>query len=100
MLTRMDAAAPPVHEETPKPVRTPAMDIMPPKVAEAPQSAAATPESFAPKKPASVKKTTAHMPKQPRQGIGLAVTATVIIVLGLGTLMVYSYLRTKGISIL
>jgi len=34
-------------------------------------------------------------PKPPHTGVGLAITATVIIVLGLAALAVYAYLKTK-----
>lgn len=37
-------------------------------------------------------------PKAPRSGVGLAVAATVIIVLVLAALFVYAYLRTNNIS--
>ena len=37
-------------------------------------------------------------PKAPRSGVGLAITATVIIVLGLAALFVYAYLRSNNIS--
>lgn len=39
-------------------------------------------------------------PKTPRSGVGLAIAATVVIVLGLAALFVYAYLRTNNISIL
>ena len=38
-------------------------------------------------------------PKQPHSGLGLIVFATVIIVLGLGAMVTYAYLRTQGISV-
>ena len=38
-------------------------------------------------------------PKQPRQpGVGLAIFATMIIILGLGALATYAYLRTNNIA--
>jgi hypothetical protein len=33
-------------------------------------------------------------------GVGVAIFATLVVVLGLGTLMVYAYLRTNGIAVL
>ena len=38
-------------------------------------------------------------PKQPGSGIGLAICATVIIVVSLAGLFVYAYLRTMGIKV-
>lgn len=39
-------------------------------------------------------------PKPPRQpGVGLAITATVLIVLGLGLLATYAYLRSNHITL-
>ena len=85
----------------------PVMDIVPPpKSADEVKSAPAeTPESEAASK--NSKKDTKQAvpkvpkpPRQPRTGVGLAVFATVVIVLGLAALMVYAYLRTQGVSLL
>lgn len=84
------------------------MDVVAPKpaapepVRAAPQQAVdlpvAEPESTA-KKPKPAEKTpVAKPPKKPRTGVGLAVFATIVIVLGLGALMVYAYLRTNGVN--
>jgi len=47
------------------------------------------------------KKKASKPPKQPKSrgsGVSLAVFATIVIVLGLGALFVYAYLRTQGIN--
>lgn len=94
----------------------PVMDVVPP-----PKSAAAPPASTDDVKtpppmptdaaPAAegadtkeqakqVKQKAPKPPKTPRSGAGLAIAATIIIVLGLAALFVYAYLRTNNISIL
>jgi hypothetical protein len=97
MLSDMETPHTHPHEDTVRSVHQPAMDIMPPKVAEAPQQSS---ESSVKPTHAAVKTHVTHQAKQPTQGLGLVVFATIIIVLGLGVLIVYAYLRTKGISIL
>lgn len=90
----------------------PVMDVVPP-----PKSSAPSPESAdgvktpppSPSDPAQAaeaaskkdqpKQKVAKPPKAPRSGAGLAIAATVIIVLGLAALFVYAYLRTNGISV-
>lgn len=47
------------------------------------------------------KMTSARPPRRHTgSGVGVAIFATLVIVLGLGTLMVYAYLRTNGIAVL
>lgn len=76
---------------------SPAMDIMPPKVADAPP----VPVSEAPKTaPVHAKKpTVVRAPREPHMSMGPVILATVIIVLGLGVLFMYAYLRTNNISV-
>jgi hypothetical protein len=38
--------------------------------------------------------------KQPGHGVGIAILATVVIILGLAVLVVYAYLRTNHIQVL
>lgn len=82
------------------------MDIMPSRPAEAPKMP--PPGAAAPAPPLAPPKAAAHQeqpaavtrsPRTPGSGAGLAVAATVVIVLGLGALLVYAYLRSNGISI-
>lgn len=107
------AEAPAVAENqapaNPKPA-SPVMDVRPPQAAhtetttadvhEEPKPAAdgaheaeKTPETKTPK-PAKAPKP----PKPPRTpGVGMAITATVVIVLGLAVLAVYAYLQSNGL---
>jgi len=102
--------SPPVRE--PQDVRQPrpAMDIMPSRPAEAPKMPppdTAVPAPVATAEPAAHHahhrnhRTQAPVSKPPKApgGAGLAVSATVVIVLGLGALLVYAYLRSNGISV-
>ncbi len=87
--------APPTEQPpaNPKPV----MDVVPPKTAETikePPKEAAESVELKPAKPPLAK-----LPKQQRSGVGLAIFATVVIVLALGAMMVYAYLRTNHISV-
>ena len=103
MLVIMDQTPAPTPAE-PKPAQ-PVMDIVPPRPAELvktppkeetpPSSVPQQPEAKA-QKPAALK--TPKPPKQPRSGVGLAILATVLIILGLGALCTYAYLRTIGIN--
>lgn len=73
------------------------MDIVaPPKMAEPPKQ---TQDSPAPAEHTA--KTPMHQatPKPHGSGLGMLIFATVVIVLGLGALMVYAYLRSNAISI-
>ena len=84
------------------------MDVVAPKptapepVKAAPQQAVdlpvAEPESATKKPKPAEKAPVAKPPKAPKNGVGLAVFATIVIVLGLGALMVYAYLRTNGVN--
>lgn len=104
MLMIMDPATPQT-QPVPQPASPPVMDIKPPRVAAngpvkapPPEAGEGTPESVELKKPAAK---AAKLPKPPRarsSGVALAVTATIVIVLGLGALFVYAYLRSQGIS--
>lgn len=103
----------PVHQQppqpAPKPSSPPVMDVRPPKtvaaepVKEPPKAAVDLPvaepgdEKQKTEKPA--KPAPAKLPKQPKNGVGLAIVATVVIVLALSAMMVYAYLRTNGTSL-
>jgi hypothetical protein len=103
----MEAASAPHHPD-PKPAQPPVMDVVPPKPTEPPKAPPKeerdndpppTPHSaeaahHKPDKPAVAKP-----PKQPGSGVGLAIFATIVIVLCLGALFTYAYLRTNNISI-
>jgi uncharacterized protein HemX len=80
-------------------------DIQPPQPATAPPQpteapVAAPPELDEKPQPVAPKKeqpkpTTPPKPKQPGTGVGAAIVATVIIVLGLAALATYAYLKTR-----
>ena len=90
-----------------KPVHQPVMDVLPPKPVEQPKAAAPeephpAPADVAADEPverAPVSPSVSARPKRHRSGVALAIIATIIIVLGLGALFVYAYLRTNHISI-
>ncbi len=77
---------------------TPVMDVVPPKPPETlkkpPQE---TEESVELKKPTTPPVT--KSPKHRGSGVGLAIFATIVIVLGLAVLVVYAYLRTNHIQV-
>lgn len=80
--------------EAPQP---PVMDVQPPAPAPAPDVPAdkqRSKESPEPAKPAP-KAVKPKAPKQPGSGVGFAIAATVVIVLGLAALATYAYLQTK-----
>ncbi len=108
-------------QSPPQPAPKPVMDVVPPKPPVPPQPtpepvkatpkevvelAVASPGGTAAKpEPKDSKRATKQVvtkppkpPKVPGSGIGLAIFATVVIVLGLGAMMVYAYLRTNGVS--
>lgn len=101
MLMIMDPATQP--QPSPQPAPQPVMDIKaPPRIAgnepvkAPPETSDASLESVDLKKQDAQKP--AKPPKPPRphgSGIGLAVVATIIIVLGLGALFVYAFLQTQ-----
>jgi hypothetical protein len=75
---------PPAQASAAEPVKTP-----PPEAGDIPATTESKPTDQKPSKPA----------KQPRpygSGTALAIVATVIIVLGLGTLFVLAYLQSQG----
>ena len=97
-----DASSPQQPEPKPlseKATETPQIALPPEETNEKPDDPAAkldepkkgkTPKLPKPPKP----------PKQPRQpGVGLAIFATIIIILGLGLLATYAYLRSNNISV-
>ena len=88
----------PVSEPKPAaPIPTPVMDVVPPPAASAADNAPAEAE---PAKAAPIAPTPAAkppkpvVPKQPSDGVGMAIAGTVIIVLGLAILAVIAYLKT------
>ncbi|HTB48548.1 MAG TPA: hypothetical protein VK712_00515 [Verrucomicrobiae bacterium] len=90
------SSASPNPSAAPKP--GPVMDVVvpPPDKSNSPDTAKADTKSPAPEsksiKQAPAKPTT---PKQPSSGTGLAIFATVIIVLGLAALATYAYIKTR-----
>jgi len=83
---------------SPKPAQpAPAMDIVaPPKMAEPPKQ---TEDAPAPAEHTAKMPVHQTAPKPHGNGLGVLIFATVVIVLGLGALMVYAYLRSNAISI-
>lgn len=105
----MAEPATPLNRHDDKPVPQPVMDVTPPKPVE--QSKAPTHEepntaqAPAPADEEPVYAPVTHAapakpPKQHNSSVALAVIATIILVLGLGALFVYAYLRTNHLSIL
>ena len=99
-----DKPAPPAAPTAP--TTTPVMDVRPPEAAPAPESPKPAPEQTKPAPaPAGLKKDAklaepkpakVITPKKPRQpGVGMAIFASVVIVLGLAALAVYAYLKTN-----
>ncbi len=105
----------PVHQQpaqpASKPAAPPVMDVVPPRPMPAeplkmpPQEASSIPVAK-PEEPAKkltkqkeVKQEVTKPPKAPPSGVGLAVFATIVVVLGLGAMLVYAYLRSNGISV-
>lgn len=94
-----DELQPEPRTETPKQAPAPVMDVTPPPQAadsrlhHLPKDQITTPSAdkqttATPDKPEQVSS------KKSRKGVGLAITATVIIVLGLAVLATYAYLKT------
>lgn len=84
--------------ETPIPAApNPAMDVVAPRPKGAPEAvASAPPEQTDPKAKQPAKQETPPKPKTPKpkgNGVTAAIFATVIIVLGLGLLAVYAYIK-------
>jgi hypothetical protein len=66
-------------------------------VAPPPQTPQVADQAEAPSQPAAQPAKTADLkPAKSRNGVGLAIFATVIIVLGLGALTVFAYLKQTG----
>ena len=82
----MDVVPPPKPVPTDD-VKTPPVDT--PSPSEAPADA----------KTDAVKPVAPKPPKAKRTDVGLAIAATVVIVLGLAALFVYAYLRTNGVNL-
>jgi len=89
----------PPNESNPNETNSaPIMDIAPPPVAPSSSTDQALPEP--PKQEAEIpheapkKQKVTKPPKQPGSGVGLAIVATVIIVLGLGAIAAYAYIQT------
>lgn len=88
-LVDMEDKNQPVQAPNDRPVG-PVMDVVAPEVADTSKSDTKLDEEKL--KNTKVTKTA----KQPGSGVGLAIVATVIIVLGLAALVVYAYLKTKN----
>jgi hypothetical protein len=74
----------------------PVMDVRPPQAASTTPAEPPKAEEAAPEKAKDEKPEKATTPKKPRQpGIGMAITATVVIVFGLAAMAVYAYLKTQ-----
>lgn len=83
----------------------PAMDVVPRRAHEQPEvRPAPPPEAAADGKPAPQETPPAipaeepkkpPVPKQPKNGVGTAIAATVIIVLGLAAMATYAYIKTR-----
>jgi hypothetical protein len=99
MLVIMESAVP--NSPDAKPAHPPVMDVVPPKPADAlkvpPKDDSAADEAAHPK---SQKPAVTKPPKPSGSGVGWAIFATIVVVLGLAALMVYAYLRTNNISLL
>ena len=83
--------------QPPQPAAAPPQDVQPPTeapVAEPPQLEEKAQPEAAPKKE-QAKPAAPIKPKQPGNGVGAAIAATVIIVLGLAALATYAYLKTR-----
>ena len=97
------------HHPDPKPAQPPVMDVTPPRPAEPPKVPPKEERDNDPPQPTPHSAESAHHkpekpavakpPKQPGSSVGLAIFATIVIVLGLGALFTYAYLRTNNISI-
>lgn len=108
MLMIMDPVPQP-DPTAPKPTSPPVMDIRAPARTANTEPIKTPPPQAGDQPPESVdlKKTDKKAPKPPKlqkppkahgNGVGLAIFGTIVIVLGLGALFVYAYLRTQGVS--
>lgn len=83
--------APPSHPQPGMPDQSGVRPAPPPEAAAdgkpEPQETTQAAPAKEPKKP--------PQPKQPKSGVGLAIAATVIIVLGLAALATYAYIKTR-----
>lgn len=114
MLMNMEPVRQQPAQPAARPATPPVMDVVPPRPLPAeplrmpPQDNSSVPvaapkevDKKQAKKDAKAEKASiVKPPKGPKSGVGLAVLATIIIVLGLGAMIVYAYLRTNGISVL
>jgi hypothetical protein len=87
--------APP--NEQPSTGSKPVMDVVPPKPAETLKEPPKDTEASVVLK--DTKTAVAKPPKRQGSGVGLAIFATVVIVIALAAMMVYAYLRTNHISV-
>ncbi len=74
------------------------MDVVTPPLPEKPDPAEAADKLTARKpspQPAKEAPAKPVVPKQPASGVGMAIFATVVIVLGLAALAAYAYLKTR-----
>lgn len=95
--------APNAERPSPRPV----MDVVPPRAvdavkpapAEVPQPATGPSPSEPPAKATPKAEPLTSAAGKRRDSTGLAIVATVIIVLGIGAMMLYAYLRSQDISL-
>ncbi|MGC1177378.1 MAG: hypothetical protein WA843_04885 [Candidatus Saccharimonadales bacterium] len=101
----MEPQAPQPPEPPKAPAPAPVMDVVPPPIEKPADQANSSPVPDTPVKQKdakhaakAAKKAAAKqptLPKQPGHGVGLAIFATVIIILGLAALATYAYLKTN-----
>lgn len=94
-----------MEETAPKFQQAPAMDVVAPRGA-APESVAVEPapppeegqakDSQAPAKGPKEKPKAQKPAKKPRNGVGMAIFATMVIVLGLAAMATYAYIKTQN----
>ena len=84
--------------ETDKPMSSPVMDVMPPSGSATDNRPNVQPTDHLPKQPTThqteIKLKALIEQKQPSKGVGMAITATVIIVIAMAVLATYAYLKT------
>ncbi|HEX7633346.1 MAG TPA: hypothetical protein VF401_03400 [Candidatus Saccharimonadales bacterium] len=85
-----------MQPETPRAAPSPVMDVVAPPPASPPAEPSASPAvaPVEPKKQAKPAPAPTKPPRQPSNGVGMAIFATVVIVLGLAALATYAYLQT------
>ena len=82
--TAMDVVAPPPAQKTDNQQDVPQSTADPKQQTEQPKAEAKQPTQKPPKPP-----------KKPGNGVGLAITATVIVILGLSAMATFAYLQTQ-----